>query len=84
MEKVCCGILEKLYETYRRPFYRPWILDGESEEFKLVVGDWLAQLFVLAPDESISDELAPSIKLTFCPFCGVRLVAEVEKGDDIE
>ena len=77
MENVCCGILEKVNETYKLPFYQPWILkDGERN---LTKGNWLAKLFILTPDGEISEEPAPFIELTFCPFCGVRLAAEEEE-----
>jgi len=70
---ACCGILEKLYETYELPFYRPMVLD---EKHDFVTGDWTARLFTITPSGDISEKSTSCIKLTFCPFCGVRLVPE--------
>ncbi len=76
MENACCGMLEGLHETYELPFYLPLALD---ENHIPIRGPWTVQLFMLTPSGNINEKFIPSIELTFCPFCGERLIAEEEQ-----
>lgn len=80
MANVCCGAFEKLKDEYPLPFYRPLKLDMKNHD--LVLGVWSVKLFHETPAGNVSKKSAPSVRLNYCPFCGVDLRPDSGNGSD--
>jgi hypothetical protein len=78
MANVCCGAFEKLAEEYPLPFYRPLKLDMENHN--IVLAGWSIKLFHETAGGNVSKKSAPSVRVNYCPFCGVDL----RNGDSSE
>lgn len=77
MSNTCCGAIEMLARDYDLPFTEPLYIDKEDHSIKR--GGWHIRLNKLTKSGNLSKRGCPLAQVTFCPFCGTRLVEQPQQ-----